>query len=93
VGSDAHAVDSAQQLALTHEAHTFVPYGRPQMLVTRSSGGLSVMPTSWRQARTPITMATAEATRAKALAERGRPGIMGLASETCKTQYWSRPGH
>ena len=58
-GSAAQAVDSAQQLVLTHEAHVFVPYGRPQMLVTRSSGGLSVMPTSWRQARTPVIAVTA----------------------------------
>jgi len=30
-GSDEQAVDSAQQLVLTHEAHVFVPYGKPQM--------------------------------------------------------------
>ena len=54
------AVDSEQQLVLTHEAHSFVPYGRPQMLVTKSVGGLSVIPTSWRQATTPvITLTTA----------------------------------
>ncbi|MGO9833785.1 MAG: hypothetical protein ACLP1X_06190 [Polyangiaceae bacterium] len=57
----AHAVDSVQQFVLTHEAHTLVPYGRPQMLVTRSSGGLSVMPTSWRQARM-LAIATTGAT-------------------------------
>jgi|HubBroStandDraft_6_1064221.scaffolds.fasta_scaffold211110_1 hypothetical protein len=46
--------------SLTHEAHSFVPYGRPQMLVTKSVGGLSVIPTSWRQATTPvITLTTA----------------------------------
>jgi hypothetical protein len=44
--SAAHAVDSAQQLVLTHEAHTLVPYGKPQRVEVRSSGGLSVIPTS-----------------------------------------------
>jgi hypothetical protein len=54
----ARAVDSVQ-LAWVHVAHVFVPYGSPQMLVTRPSGGVSVMPTSWRQARTAVIAAAA----------------------------------
>jgi hypothetical protein len=49
-GSAAHVVDSAQQLVSTHEAQPFVPYGKPQALVTRSCAGSSPTPTSWRHA-------------------------------------------
>jgi hypothetical protein len=44
---------------LTQDAQVFVPYGKPQSVEVRSVGGLSVMPTSWRQARTPVIAAAA----------------------------------
>ena len=37
-GSAAHADDSAQQFAPTHEAHALVPYGKPQTDGVRSAG-------------------------------------------------------
>jgi hypothetical protein len=41
VGSVAQADDSVQQFAAAHDAHAFVPYGKPQALVPASAAELT----------------------------------------------------
>jgi hypothetical protein len=58
VESPEQAVDGAQQLVETHDAHAVLPYSMPHAVVLRSVGGSFSMPTTCRHdidaASTPV---------------------------------------